>query len=459
MSLFGKAKTSVESFLDPGNCQHALRRARVINTTIKRVYPTYEMDHDQLSVIVLNPELVDLQDMRFTTAENIIEEINRHIVLSNQYITSSTAAAIQPIVNPDIINKPLGDDDTIKQGATGVKRKSDLKDKVYKRDDHKCIVSGLAHPEAAHLLPVSAVNTRTALSVTADCWKIIPNLLSIEFYDRYVSNIHNAVGFEVPANLISLAPHVHDFLDRGFWAFEPDSFKEQHNLGGSGFKARRPADGSGYIGVRMEGGDKVKTGQKFKIHHESIEQAETVHASAGPETIIEKSTSIDKIYGDTVTLTITTAATVNTRKTVTQTTVVERTVSIETRTVHEDVTQTVLSTPTAQSPITRLMVNDDVKQVTKEIAVIDTITLYGITAGHTWMEVTRTQDIYGLRTKLFPVVQTIDITETSNSILPTTTVETTVDITSTALSTADETVYDAFTSIVPVAATDMKKFT
>ncbi|CAG2005966.1 unnamed protein product [Fusarium graminearum] len=315
MSLFGKAKTSVESFLDPGNCQHALRRARVINTTIKRVYPTYEMDHDQLSVIVLNPELVDLQDMRFTTAENIIEEINRHIVLSNQYITSSTAAAIQPIVNPDIINKPLGDDDTIKQGATGVKRKSDLKDKVYKRDDHKCIVSGLAHPEAAHLLPVSAVNTRTALSVTADCWKIIPNLLSIEFYDRYVSNIHNAVGFEVPANLISLAPHVHDFLDRGFWAFEPDSFKEQHNvvknfwlpasfkqqrqkkvslddehdnsvsfifdtvgqLGGSGFKARRPADGSGYIGVRMEGGDKVKTGQKFKIHHESIEQAEYCH--------------------------------------------------------------------------------------------------------------------------------------------------------------------------------------
>ncbi|KAH7004316.1 hypothetical protein EDB82DRAFT_486522 [Fusarium venenatum] len=185
----------------------------------------------------------------------------------------------------------------------------------------------------------------------------------------------------------------------------------------------------------------------------------TVYASAELETIIEKSTTIDKIYGDTVTLTITTAATVTTHKTLTETTVIDGTTSIETRTVHEDITQTVLSTPTAQSLITKVVVNDDVKQVTKEIAVIDTITLYGIATGYTWMEVTRTQDIYDLRSKLFPVVQTIDIAETSTSTLPTTIVETTVDVTSTALSTADETVYDAFTSIVPVAVTDVKQFT
>ncbi|EKJ79306.1 hypothetical protein FPSE_00617 [Fusarium pseudograminearum CS3096] len=185
----------------------------------------------------------------------------------------------------------------------------------------------------------------------------------------------------------------------------------------------------------------------------------TVHMSAEPETIIEKSTIINKIYGDTVTLTVTTAAAVTTQKTVTEMTIVDGTTSIEMRTVHEDVTQTILSTPTAQSLITRVMINDDVKQVTKEIAVIDTITLYGIATGYTWMEVTQTQDIYDLRSKLFPVVQTIDIAETSTSTLPTTTVKTTLDVTSTALSTADETVYDAFTSIVPVAVTDVKKFT
>jgi hypothetical protein len=103
--------------------------------------------------------------------------------------------------------------------------------------------------------------------------------------------------------------------------------------------------------------------------------------------------------------------------------------------------------------------NDDTKQVTKNIAVIDTITLYGIATGYTWMEVTRTQDIYDLRSKLFPVVQTIGIEETSTSTLPTTTVETTVDVTSTALSTADQTIRKVFTSVVPVAVTDVKKFT
>jgi hypothetical protein len=158
-------------------------------------------------------------------------------------------------------------------------------------------------------------------------------------------------------------------------------------------------------------------------------------------------------------LTLTTAATVTTHKTVTDTTVVDGTTSIETRTVYEDVTETVLSTPTAQSLVTKVVTNDDVKQITKQIAVIDTSTLYGIATGYTWMEVARTQDIYDLRSKLFPVVQTIDIAETSTSILPTTTVETTVEVTSTALSTADETVYDAFTSVVPVAVTDVKKFT
>ena len=185
----------------------------------------------------------------------------------------------------------------------------------------------------------------------------------------------------------------------------------------------------------------------------------TAYASAGLETIIEKSTTIDKIYGETITLTLTTAATVTTHKTVTDTTIVDGTTSIATPTVYEDVTETVLSTPTAQSLITKIVTNDDVKQVTKEIAVIDTITLYGIATGYTWMEVTRTQDIYDLRSKLFPVVQTIDIAETSTSTLPTTTVETTVEVTSTALSTADETVYDAFTSVVPVAVTDVRKFT
>ncbi|KAI1073027.1 hypothetical protein LB507_009116 [Fusarium sp. FIESC RH6] len=185
----------------------------------------------------------------------------------------------------------------------------------------------------------------------------------------------------------------------------------------------------------------------------------TVYASVGLETIFEKSTTIDKIYGETVTLTLTTAATVTTHKTVTDTTVVDGTTSIATLTVYEDVTETVLSTPTAQSLVTKVVTNDDVKQVTKEIAVIDTITLYGIATGYTWMEVTRTQDIYDLRSKLFPVVQTIDIAETSTSTLPTTTVETTVEVTSTALSTADETVYDAFTRVVPVAVRDVKKFT
>lgn len=198
---------------------------------------------------------------------------------------------------------------------------------------------------------------------------------------------------------------------------------------------------------------------EFPLPTLTVYAADTDTASADYKTITLRSTTIDKIYGDTVTLTLTTPATVTTHKTVTETVVVDGTTTVETRTVHEDVTETVFSTPTAQELVTKVVYNDDVKEVTKEIAVTDKVTLYGVATGYTWVEVKRTQDLWDIRSKLVTVGKTIDIAETSTATLPPTTVETTVEVTSTALSTADETIYDAFTKVVPVAVTDVKKFT
>jgi hypothetical protein len=197
----------------------------------------------------------------------------------------------------------------------------------------------------------------------------------------------------------------------------------------------------------------------FPLPTLTVYAANTDTASADYKTITERSTTIDKIYGDTVTLTLTTPATITTHKTVTETVVVDGTTTVETRTVHEDVTETVFSTPTAQELVTKVVYNDDVKEVTKEIAVTDKVTLYGVSTGYTWVEVTRTQDLWDIRSKLVTVGKTIDIAETSTATLPPTTVDTTVEVTSTALSTADETIYNALTKIVPVAVTDVKKFT
>ncbi|KAM0268140.1 hypothetical protein ACHAPA_005222 [Fusarium lateritium] len=197
----------------------------------------------------------------------------------------------------------------------------------------------------------------------------------------------------------------------------------------------------------------------FPLPTLTVYAAGTDTASADYMTITERSTTFDKIYGDTVTLTLTTPATVTTHKTVTETVVLDGTTTVETRTVHEDVTETVFSTPTAQELVTKVVYNDDVKEVTKEIAVTDKVTLYGVATGYTWVEVKRTQDLWDIRSKLVTVGKTIDIADTSTATLPPTTVETTVEVTSTALSTADDTIYDAFTKVVPVAVTDVKKFT
>ncbi|KAM0426382.1 hypothetical protein ACHAPT_008428 [Fusarium lateritium] len=192
--------------------------------------------------------------------------------------------------------------------------------------------------------------------------------------------------------------------------------------------------------------------------HEDVSGSASVETRTDYTTVVGRSTAVGTVQRQTVTVTVSNVVTVTSAKTSTHTVLVDGTTSFGKQTVTEDVLATVYSTPVDETTITHFTTNSYVTDVTDEVSFTDHITLHGIKTGYTWVEITRTEQLLDIQTKIHPVGHTIEVEATSTSLF-TTTVETTVDVTSTALSTADETVDAILTQTKPVLVTDINKFT
>lgn len=192
--------------------------------------------------------------------------------------------------------------------------------------------------------------------------------------------------------------------------------------------------------------------------YEDVSGSAAVETRTDYTTVAGQSTAVGTVHRETVTVTVANVVTVTQGKTSTHTVVVDGTTSFGKQTVTEDVLATVYSTPVDETTVTYFTTNSYVTDVTDEVSVTDHITLQGIKTGYTWVEVTRTEQLLDIQTKIHPVGHTIEVEATSTSLF-TSTVETTVDVTSTALSTADETVNAVLTQTKPVLVTDINKFT
>ncbi|KAF5234516.1 hypothetical protein FAUST_7604 [Fusarium austroamericanum] len=205
------------------------RKVKKIDAFIKEAIPDFKMTHDEIAVIVLNPNVVEDEDMtrRLVTGEDILEDIHRHMTLSNQFLMSTTAQRLQPERYTELSVRagPLGNNTTIHPNSKGVPRDGNVREQVCARDDHKCVLTGLGYSESAHIIPHCVVKTPTALKVLADCWQVVGTLVDSNIHKTYLPWIVNSIGFEKTGNQISLAKHVHNYLDRALWAFKPHHYE------------------------------------------------------------------------------------------------------------------------------------------------------------------------------------------------------------------------------------------
>ncbi|KAL3607490.1 hypothetical protein FPOAC2_02475 [Fusarium poae] len=284
---------------------HVEELTRMVN----RIHPSWELNRDDVTVVMRNTKLMNkLNNLR---PKQIVQYLQMHIYLANCYLSTIPESAMP--------EKRIGNIDVeeIKRKNPGVKGVPRLPDNKVRealiRDKFKCVITGMANPEGAHLFPHSAFS-KDNIAMTRYCWRITATLIDEQFFKKYKETVNGKQGFETPDNLVSLARHLHTWLDRGFWYFRPEprigtttdlkffwlpgAFSVEDNFPKKvddvrayikkmtealktaqeeGFLARQPLEGSGWIGTHLENGILLKSGDVFTVSHSSDPQASYFH--------------------------------------------------------------------------------------------------------------------------------------------------------------------------------------
>nr|CEG02577.1 unnamed protein product [Fusarium pseudograminearum CS3487] len=194
------------------------------------------------------------------------------------------------------------------------------KKSAIKRDGYKCVLTDKANPDAAHIFPHSALGEVENAAVTRDSWRITKTLVDPAFNEQFRPFVMGPTGFEHPGNLMSFEKHLHMWLDRCFWCFEPkdreddttretaakfrwlpgdfaDELKFPNEVSPAvglekyvrriyealetarlnNFPARAPLNGSGFIGAQLRDGKPLLSGHIFAVQHTDVDEAVLLH--------------------------------------------------------------------------------------------------------------------------------------------------------------------------------------
>ncbi|WXC56582.1 hypothetical protein SNK03_002516 [Fusarium graminearum] len=287
----GPPRQEVEPFFTPEHINNSLDRAKRILNRIQQSQPTYVLTKGDLAVIFENSQLDALS--RRMSGRILNEEIKSHQVFAELYLSS------QP-------KNPPGTDKS--------RRVASKATKALARDAHMCIITGFSNPQAAHIFPFAALSSTFAVQQTFAAADIMRSLMGKAFYNRYKDRFNKKKGFETEANIGSITPLMHHWLDRGFWAFKtitsdktnidsdhynalklcwlPGCFSDDSKYPSAiddsgldqfvsrlavdlkkayddGFQPRRPSKGNGVIGAYRWSGEPVESGQIFEVKHDT----------------------------------------------------------------------------------------------------------------------------------------------------------------------------------------------
>ncbi|KAM0491664.1 hypothetical protein ACHAP8_010437 [Fusarium lateritium] len=311
-----QGSTSTRPLLSSAD-EEVKEHVQILEEAFRSVRPGIPIPKDDIAVLVQDVEYGRyLKSLAGTRPRQIIQSVDKHILLSKEFL-SSTSGSLDPPKRKD----NLDIQEIIQQSMfeEGVKRISDVdKDEALKRDGYKRVLTGMANPELAHIFPHSALGERPKAenqgnkktknpgdnrAIMSACWDVTATMVDRDFHDIYKKNIDdiNDHGFEFPSNVVSIAPHMHNWLDRGFWSFRmradteddgveftwlPGDFCDEkkfpekvsdvneyielmlevlENRRQEGFPARTPS--AGWIGTHTQDDRLLRTGDVITIHH------------------------------------------------------------------------------------------------------------------------------------------------------------------------------------------------
>ncbi|KAK3988798.1 hypothetical protein QBC44DRAFT_370625 [Cladorrhinum sp. PSN332] len=185
------------------------------------------MDLDYLRHIVNIWDVMVLQDLQ---GLGCTLKIFSNKTLSAQDIRSAEAVPQgDPVFEPDVPSESSGDELEVKrkatkyeQSGTRAKRNSFYVMKRNQLDNYRCIVTQTSNPQVCHIVPFSANATEKARDLWRKCLITIVRLqlMGTTSLERLESLFCSKLGVsDRHWNSICLSPKLHDWWERGYFAF------------------------------------------------------------------------------------------------------------------------------------------------------------------------------------------------------------------------------------------------
>ncbi|OBS28315.1 hypothetical protein FPOA_02256 [Fusarium poae] len=310
----GSIWPSLRSLVPPDDQQNA--NVKAIEAAYAQWRPDQPVYKDDIAVALEDVNL--RQSLQYcSSGGEILRILDMHTILAKSYL-SSTSSSLNPVKREtDFMTEKTEEIRQTSPFNKGVPRIS-VKDKkkALERDGNRCVLTKMANPEGAHIFPHSALgdsknNAKEGghkRAMTVACWEVTATMVSKAFHDEYLSYVVDDCGFEYPGNVVAIAPHMHNWLDRGFWSFRappetangycvefvwlPAEFCDEvafpqvvsnveeyvrsmrdvlEMCRNRGYPARTPIEG--WIGTHQQDGTPLQSGDVIYIQHETKEGA------------------------------------------------------------------------------------------------------------------------------------------------------------------------------------------
>ncbi|KAK1992808.1 hypothetical protein LX36DRAFT_644161 [Colletotrichum falcatum] len=143
-------------------------------------------------------------------SEDAKRKLRRQLTLSARQLPKITRI-FRGLV-PQIPETPNGDN----RNAPKYSRNQSEVDSALRRDNHKCVITDTANPEACHIFPFAPLKQKNQREL-----------------DLIISGGHDTPAVDTMCNMICLSPQLHDWWTRGYFALEPISVSSEPTSGGT----------------------------------------------------------------------------------------------------------------------------------------------------------------------------------------------------------------------------------
>ncbi|KAK2808078.1 hypothetical protein FQN50_004996 [Emmonsiellopsis sp. PD_5] len=128
--------------------------------------------------------------------------------------------------SPPRKKRKLAGDSSPARPSSPDERSNQAKEMCLDRDRETCVITKAGDPHVAHIFPFSMRQLQDTPFPDASPWNVLTLFWTKDRIDSWYQAISTPAGTETVENLVSLAPSVHDYQGKAYFALQPRKLSE-----------------------------------------------------------------------------------------------------------------------------------------------------------------------------------------------------------------------------------------